>query len=43
MQNKYQKIDDEFDKRFTLDWTKGFGTTEDIDKLGLSGFKHFLH
>lgn len=36
------KIEKEFDERFSLDWCKGFGTTDDIDKLGLSEIKYFF-
>ena len=31
-----------FDGRFTPDWWMGFGTTEDINKLGIGGIKSFI-
>ena len=32
----------EFDKKFSPEWWKGFGTTDSIDKLGIMGIKSFL-
>lgn len=38
----YEQIEKEFDERFTPDWWKGFGVTDDIDKMGIEGIKSFL-
>lgn len=32
----------EFDEKFSLDWWKGFGTSDDIDKKGIEGIKSFI-
>ena len=40
---KIASLDDRFDKRFTPEWWYGFGTTDDINKKGISGIKSFLH
>ena len=37
-----QSILDEFEKRFSLEWWKGFGTTDDIDRQGIKGIKSFI-
>lgn len=40
-----QHIRDEekkFDEKFSLDWWDGFGTTEDITKLGIDGIKSHI-
>lgn len=31
-----------FDERFSPEWWKGFGTTDDIDKLGIEGIKDYF-
>lgn len=31
-----------FDERFSPDWWRGFGTTEDIDGKGIEGIKAFI-
>lgn len=36
-----EEIEREFEERFSPDWWKGFGTTEDIDRLGIEGVKSF--
>jgi hypothetical protein len=32
----------EFDKRFSGEWWNGFGTTEDINKLGIEAIREFI-
>ena len=31
-----------FDEKFSPEWFTGFGTTTDIDKLGIEGIKSFI-
>lgn len=40
--NKWLKIEKAFDEKFSSEWWKGFGTTDDIDKKGITGIKSFL-
>ncbi len=32
----------EFDDKFSSEWWNGFGTTEDINKLGIDSIKDFI-
>jgi len=37
-----KKMEKEFDNRFSAEWWKGFGTTDDIDKQGIEAIKSFF-
>jgi hypothetical protein len=39
---KKETILKEFDETFSPEWWKGFGTTDDIDNVGISGIKFFI-
>jgi hypothetical protein len=43
MEDKYKKEDEMFDEKFSPEWWKGFGTTNDIDRQGIDGIKSFIH
>ena len=37
-----QNWEERFEERFSQEWWKGFGTTDDIDRHGIDGIKSFI-